>query len=686
MFKHRFGNRILAIILCVTMCASFLNGCGKKEKKIHGDDQGNINIDVDDIVAAITSEINQEITKAPQRPNDMPLQDNHEKAEAVDSDINIDFFVYEKMFDEYSLAYDTFDAVVTLSDGTEVYGIGYSDFANYLEPVDGTKGFFTAGFLIGGGDIEIPEEEIEKGLEIVSLDYQDDRYGFVLAYETEPYLKHFILDGKYVKYGIDEEGKVIYEECNFSKDVCDTSLGSLYSYDEGRYIYEPNVGGYVTITGTSLYRQIDYKALEAEVNKILSEQDVNFSAIDLESSIHYAKEAVDSYLLSIQEETFLGCHVEELIEAVSKLDPKQCIRITPDGHVIIDIDDEIPKESDALAKWVVGVSCGIAIIGSVALEIFVPVTSPAAGAIIGAAVDVFMQVVIENHSVENINWSKVAVAATSGAIMSWACPLGAATVAKSVAAKTGKEVLGKLAGYGFLTISNAIVSGATNASFSAIDGENKSEIFDAFVMGAALGAACTAAASALSEGARAAVEALAKTHPENWFTKLSEGTSKFIGEHQVRLVKSDAVYDILSPKSVYEASKSGVAEYKRQVIEQAVQAHKQGGGYKEVKAFSDGKYTEVHEIPSNYSLGTGNREVDNLPSVKMSVEDHRQTASWGNSKEAQLYRKTQKELISQNKIREAIQMDIDDLTMKFGNKYKEGIELAIEHAIKMGWW
>ena len=58
----------------------------------------------------------------------------------------------------------------------------------------------------------------------------------------------------------------------------------------------------------------------------------------------------------------------------------------------------------------------------------------------------------------------------------------------------------------------------------------------------------------------------------------------------------------------------------------------------------------------------------------MEPGDHRQTASYGGSPEAKAYRERQKELIDQGNVREAVQMDIDDLRSKFGNKYDSAIK------------
>lgn len=103
---------------------------------------------------------------------------------------------------------------------------------------------------------------------------------------------------------------------------------------------------------------------------------------------------------------------------------------------------------------------------------------------------------------------------------------------------------------------------------------------------------------------------------------------------------------------------------------------KKGGNYRDVKKTSDGETHEVHHTPAD---STSNLERDDGPAIKMEKEDHRQTASYGNSREAREYREKQKELIEQGKFREALQMDIDDLHEKFGDKYDDAIAEMLEY-------
>ena len=100
------------------------------------------------------------------------------------------------------------------------------------------------------------------------------------------------------------------------------------------------------------------------------------------------------------------------------------------------------------------------------------------------------------------------------------------------------------------------------------------------------------------------------------------------------------------------------------------QNEKKGGRYSEVKETSNGETHEVHHMPAD---STTELRRDDGPAIKMEKDDHRQTASYGASREAKEYRERQRELIEQGKFREALQMDIDDIHDKFGDKYDDAI-------------
>ncbi len=104
---------------------------------------------------------------------------------------------------------------------------------------------------------------------------------------------------------------------------------------------------------------------------------------------------------------------------------------------------------------------------------------------------------------------------------------------------------------------------------------------------------------------------------------------------------------------------------------------KGGGAYKDLPS-KEG--TEKHHMPADSTSDTSFRDG---PSIVMDKNDHRETASCGNSKEAQEYRAKQKQLIDEGKYKEAQQMDIDDIRDKFGDKYDNQISQMEEYTDKL---
>lgn len=121
--------------------------------------------------------------------------------------------------------------------------------------------------------------------------------------------------------------------------------------------------------------------------------------------------------------------------------------------------------------------------------------------------------------------------------------------------------------------------------------------------------------------------------------------------------------------------------YKQKDINEDDKPHeKKGGSYRDVKRTSDGSTHEVHHMPAN---STTKLELEDGPAIKMEKADHHKTASYGSSKEAREYRDIQKGLIEEGKFREALQMDIDDIHDKFGDKYDDAIAEMMEYVDKL---
>ena len=109
-----------------------------------------------------------------------------------------------------------------------------------------------------------------------------------------------------------------------------------------------------------------------------------------------------------------------------------------------------------------------------------------------------------------------------------------------------------------------------------------------------------------------------------------------------------------------------------------------GGSYKELKnegwGWNDNPPHEIHHMPAD---SASHLEREEGPAIAIDYSDHQQTASCGSSREAKEYRAVQKELIENGDFRGALQMDIDDLHDKFGDKYDEAISQMLDYVDKL---
>ena len=104
---------------------------------------------------------------------------------------------------------------------------------------------------------------------------------------------------------------------------------------------------------------------------------------------------------------------------------------------------------------------------------------------------------------------------------------------------------------------------------------------------------------------------------------------------------------------------------------------KEGGAYKDLPSL-EGK--ERHHMPAD---ATTELLTKDGPCIIMDIADHRETASCGYSKDARKYRAEQKELNEAGKFEEALQMDIDDIKEKFGDKYDSQISEMKEYVSQL---
>jgi hypothetical protein len=109
-----------------------------------------------------------------------------------------------------------------------------------------------------------------------------------------------------------------------------------------------------------------------------------------------------------------------------------------------------------------------------------------------------------------------------------------------------------------------------------------------------------------------------------------------------------------------------------------------GGAYGVVRGQL--KEGQVHHMPAksvsplSRHYGRDDRFDDPGPSIWMRIEDHKNTASYGGSRQAKIYHGRQDRLIKAGRFRDAFQMDIDNIRDKFPDgRYEPSIRQALEH-------
>ena len=596
----------------------------------------------------------------------------------------IETFVTGLVVEEFEGAYETFSAMMIYEDCSQVFGIGYSDFSSCLETEDGERCYFPSGFVALPGDRRLEENDLELALEIYDLDYESDKYGFLYTSVPQEFKRHCIFSGKYIVYGIDSLGNIVFDAQDYVKDCYDKELGNLYNYDSDIYVYRPFNDGSTNITGVPFFESIDYDAVKAEMERILKEQDLNFEKIEHELYEYYSPEILNAHLLQYYaNETFLGYDVKELTQIISTLNPRECLRITPQGLVSFEVSPRDLTTAEKTAKWIVGLSAGLIVLTGTIVGFVMPPAKPMLGLVSGAAFDVLMQLMEGNSKVSDINWGKVAISAASGAVMAFVCPIGMKKIAALAKAAELGGFLTTLSTMGYTVLSSAVVGGATSVALTVVDGNDN--YIEAFATGAAIAAAFTVA----SIGIGAVKNVVKNSKVGNWFRNITNKVKDKFKLPNGRIVENiDDADDVLDNVIRYDGEASAQKDIRKQLVDSSDIV--EVGGYDQVSKYSVKNEFEAHEIPSfsaaKDSMGITDRSQSKLPCIRMSAEDHIHTASYGNSKQARQYRAAQKALCDQGKFMEALKMDFDDLRRPiFGDKYENKIQEALKYAKSLGW-
>ncbi len=228
--------------------------------------------------------------------------------------------------------------------------------------------YYSAGFMeIAQEGEKVSKFSDESTVCIVDLNQATD-YTFLYAYDYQNIgYDHFVYNDKYVTYYQESDGVIRYYEQENIKSNYDLTLGSLFNYDTGTYIYDSSIfDEYKPHNGLGLTEE-DYAKLEEELIKISEEQEKNGYSVEEFNIVYISPENVQAYLDSEEADTFFGYDVDELTQAFGL---GTALQFTEEGFK----DAAILSEGDGEYDWKsflikCGIAGGIIIVGVTVLSI-----------------------------------------------------------------------------------------------------------------------------------------------------------------------------------------------------------------------------------------------------------------------------------------------------------------------------
>lgn len=182
---------------------------------------------------------------------------------------------------------------------------------------------------------------------------------------------HLVYQNYYVTYYQQSPMRVVYSIVENKASNYDFSLGSLYDFDNQRFIYDSTIlSEYKTHSALPLFTETDYQALETQLQTISDQQYLNGYYVSEYQIIYIAPENVQAYIDSEEEDTFFGYGTRELTEAFGY---GTALVYTENGFQSAKVIEEETNYNWKSFLTKVGIGCGILIVGA----ILAPVTGGA---------------------------------------------------------------------------------------------------------------------------------------------------------------------------------------------------------------------------------------------------------------------------------------------------------------------
>lgn len=175
---------------------------------------------------------------------------------------------------------------------------------------------------------------------------------------------HFVFEDKYVIYNQQTPMRVVYSVTDNDPSKYDLSLGSLYDYDSGMFLYDETIfDEYKSHSAVKLFSEEDYTELEASLKEMSKQQLIAGYTVTQYDVIYISPEQIQAYLDGEEEDTFFGYSVADLTES---LGIGTALEYSEGGLKQADVGTGDLSDYDwktFLTK--VGIGCGIIIVGAV---------------------------------------------------------------------------------------------------------------------------------------------------------------------------------------------------------------------------------------------------------------------------------------------------------------------------------
>ncbi len=229
-----------------------------------------------------------------------------------------------------------------------------------------TNDIKSVGFVeVAKDDREFFDPSKEESMIVVDPLSSDDQTDLICTYNYNDIgSSHFVYKGKYVTYYQQTPMRVVYSVQDNNPENYDLSIGSLYDYDKGLFLYDESIfDEYVDHSAVELFSDEDYEELEKSLKEISRNQLINGYTVNQYDVVYISPEQIQAYLDGNEDETFFGYSIDDLTETMGI---GTALEYTSDGLKQADLGEEDLKNynwKSFLTK--VGIGCGIIIVGAV---------------------------------------------------------------------------------------------------------------------------------------------------------------------------------------------------------------------------------------------------------------------------------------------------------------------------------